>query len=510
MRSRGARGTIETVCPATGELVGTYVVTRLDELTTMLADARRAAGAWRVTTPAERVALLQRLRTLIHDDLERIVDAVVAETGKVRCEALYADILPTLAILSWTIDHAAAVLGDEQRPTPALMFPGQSSYVQYAPMGVVAVFSPWNYPFQLAMVPVVTALAAGNCVLLKVSEVTPSMGPLIADLCRRAGFPEKVVQSVTGGPDVGRGLIEGGPDKIFFTGSAATGRAVMRAAAEQLIPVELELGGKDPMVVFADCNLERTVEGAVYGSLANSGQLCISVERLYVERDIYPRFCELVARRVNELRMGQGADADLGPVISPAQIDVIERHVDDALAHGARLLGGRSRDGSYLAPVVLADCTHDMLVMREETFGPVVALMPFDSEAQAVEFANDSPYGLAASVWTGDIERGRRVARELVCGAVAVNDVIKHIGNPELPFGGEKHSGFGRYHGPEGLRSFSRQTSVMVSRGGRAEPNWFPYNRRAYKAVKALLAMMFTGPNLVEKGRRLLGSLLGR
>jgi acyl-CoA reductase-like NAD-dependent aldehyde dehydrogenase len=342
------------------------------------------------------------------------------------------------------------------------------------------------------MVPLVTALAAGNTVILKPSEITPTIGELVHFLCKESGLPEDVVQVVQGGGEVGRRLIKAGPDKIFFTGSVETGKKVMRAASEELIPLALELGGKDPMIVFSDAHFDRAVQGALYGAFSNAGQTCISVERCYVQESIYQRFVEALSREVQKLRVGSGIESDFGPIISPHQIPVIEDQIEDALNKGARVITNGKRQGSFMQPVILVDVDHSMKVMKEETFGPVLPIMPFTSEDGVIRLANDSIYGLGASIWTSDLEKGERVARQLMTGNCAINDVIRNVANPHLPYGGVKKSGIGRYHGPEGLGSFSIQTSIMVNKGKRKrEVNWFPYSRKMYDLVRLMMCLRY-------------------
>jgi acyl-CoA reductase-like NAD-dependent aldehyde dehydrogenase len=348
----------------------------------------------------------------------------------------------------------------------------------------------------------VTALLAGNTVILKPSSVTPDVSNLMNELCKNAGLPPDVVQVIIAGSEAGTQLIKARPDKIFFTGSVATGRKIMEMAAENLIPLALELGGKDPMIVFEDADMERAVEGAVYGAFAGSGQLCVSIERLYVQDSIYEEFASRVAERVNRLRVGSGVDCDLGPMTTSSQIEIIETQLRDALAKGATLLSEVRKEGNLCYPVVIRDATHDMKLMQEETFGPVLPIMPFGSEEEAITLANDSSFGLNASVWSGDREKATRVARRLETGNVYINDVVKNIGNPTLPFGGVKQSGFGKYHGPEGLHSFSIETSVMVNKNkGKREVNWFPFDQELVENLKKLLRLLYEEIPWFEKIR---------
>jgi acyl-CoA reductase-like NAD-dependent aldehyde dehydrogenase len=411
-------------------------------------------------------------------------------TGKVYLEALMSEVFTVVDALRYYEKHAPTILKTRSVKTPLLFF-GNRSYVEYKPLGVVAVISPWNFPFQLSLIPMISALIAGNCVLLKPSEVTPCVGELIERVFRDAGFPSHVVQVMHGGRNVGSTLIESRPDKIFFTGSVATGKKIMAAAAERLIPVELELGGKDPMIVFSDSDLERAANAAVWGAFTNAGQVCMSVERVYVERSVYDEFVRKVRAKTEALRLG----VDYGSMTFPPQVELVQAHLEDALSKGAQIECGGSplREGTlYFAPTVLTSVHHFMRVMREESFGPLLPIMPFDSENEAIELANDSDYGLNASVFSLDLVKARRVASQLISGNVCINEVIASMANPHLPFGGVKQSGMGRYHAEVGLQTFCHQTSVMASKGKKwREINWYPYTQEQQDAMFALVRLLY-------------------
>jgi acyl-CoA reductase-like NAD-dependent aldehyde dehydrogenase len=363
------------------------------------------------------------------------------------------------------------------------MFFPKSSYIQHFPMGVIGIISPWNFPFQLTMVPAISALLAGNTVVIKPSEVTPITGEIMRELFAAAKLPHGVVELIQGDGETGAALSRADIDKIFFTGSVATGRKVMAAAAVKPIPVELELGGKDAMIVCHDANLRRAAKGAVWGGLINAGQMCTSVERILVVDTVHDEFVELLQQEVDRVKVGGPEEnADMGPLTFANQLSTIEAHVKDAVHRGAALLrGGKrlDRPGQFYAPTIMTDVTPEMDIYAEETFGPVLPVMRVRDENDAIRLANDHQYGLTGSVWTGDKKRGLSLAKRMHCGQVNVNDVVISVGNFALPFGGIKASGFGRYHGPEGLLSFTHQKAIMM--GGDSEdtePFWFPYAKK--------------------------------
>ncbi|OVE76571.1 hypothetical protein BVX98_05570 [bacterium F11] len=390
----------------------------------------------------------------------------------------------------------------------SLSFPKSRSLVEYHPLGTVLVVSPWNFPFQLSLVPICTALLAGNVVLLKASETTLAIGELIQSLLAQAGLPENVFTALPGDGKIGQKMIEEKPDLIFVTGSSATGQKIMEQASKNLIPVHLELGGKDPMLVFEDTPFERAVNAAVYGAFANAGQICVSVERLYVHENIEDKFTKAILHKTSQVRMGLSNDSDVGMMTTKRQVDVIKKQIEDAEKKGAVLLTPLRFEGNWVSPIVINKVTHDMLLMREETFGPVLPIMSFSSEEEAIKLANDSPFGLNASVWTKDLKKGRRIASQIQAGNCAVNDVVKNIGNPHLPFGGIKRSGFGRYHGKEGLRAFSRSMSIMINKGtAKRELNWFPYSSKLYKDLKIYLQFSYLKKNSLAALRNIWGTM---
>jgi acyl-CoA reductase-like NAD-dependent aldehyde dehydrogenase len=496
---------IEVRSPISREILKTYCKPAENEINATMKQAGEAFTQWSRTPIKERIRYVNSLRNLIVQKMDEIARDISEATGKTQTEAVLMELIPTLEIMKYYEKKAVSILRSDRRKT-TFSFPHSSSFVEYHPLGIVLVLAPWNFPFQLSLVPLISALIAGNVAILKPSELTLTVGELIERLCLEAGFPPHVVKIAYGDSETGEKFVQARPDLIFITGSASTGVKIMEASAQNLIPVILELGGKDPMIVFEDAHFERAVNGAVYGAFANAGQICVSVERVYVQEQIYDLFVQAVVKKTRDLRMGFSEDSDVGAMTSAQQIKIFNDHVDDALQKGALLLTERKTHGSFVNMVVLKNVNHTMKIMKEETFGPALPVMAFKTEADAVALANDSPYGLNASVWTMDIEKGKRVTSQLQVGNCAINDVIKNIGNPSMPFGGTKRSGFGRYHGPEGLRSFCRTLSVMVNNGGALrEPNWFPYSKKLYESLRIYLRIFFSDTNRVAKLKGLWG-----
>lgn len=456
--------------------------------------ARAAAAALRRLNVAERLRHVARLREVILRRREEIIDRIQRETGKSRSDALISEIFGVLDNLAWLEAHAAKALADRKQHTPLALM-GKTSWTWYEPLGTILIISPWNYPFYQAIVPIACAVATGNTVVYKPSEWTPLEG-LVEDLLAEAQFAPNWVQVVYGDGAIGAALVAAHPDKIFFTGSTRTGRRILAQAAEQLIPVELELGGKDAMIVFDDVTLRRAAAGAVWGALTTTGQSCTSVERVYVQRTIYEPFKEEVLRQVRALvqAVDNDGDADLGAMTTDFQVEIVGRQLADAKAKGAAVLTGADWDGrSRLVPPTVVDwVTDEMAIARDETFGPVIPLLPFDTEEEVIHRANASEYGLTASVWTKDLERAKRVARALEVGGVSVNNVMATEANPALPFGGVKQSGFGRYKGEHGLHAFCNVKSVLVDKDSRKiEANWYPYTKEKYRLFTNLTVNLF-------------------
>jgi acyl-CoA reductase-like NAD-dependent aldehyde dehydrogenase len=342
---------------------------------------------------------------------------------------------------------------------------------------------------------VLQAFIAGNAVIYKPSEHTPLKG-LFEELLKEAKIPEDFIQIVYGSGITGQKLIEQRPNKIHFTGSGKTGRKIMEQASKYLIPVDLELGGKDPAIVFADAELYKTVPGVIWGALTNTGQSCTSVERIYVEKPIFEQFVTLTEEELKGLTLGTGEADDIGPMTPEFQVKIVESHIEDAIDKGATVVMGGKRIETgkrYYPPTLLTNVNTDMKIIKDETFGPIVAIMPFETEEEVIKLANDTNYGLSATVWTKDLTRGRRVAAQLEVGNVCINNVMTNEGNPYLPFGGYKESGFGRLKGEDGLLGFCNVKSVLIDKSNKKkEVNWYPYTERKYLLLRKFIKSMYT------------------
>lgn len=487
-------GVIDAVNPTSGETFETITTVSPEAVTDMMKNGRQAFVAWQDLSVSDRLAYMGELRRVIVNDLAHCVDTIAQDTGKPSEEAISSEVLPVLDAIRHMEKQAEDILQTRKVGTTLILI-GKKSYVSYQPRGVVSVISPWNYPFFLSMSPVISALVAGNSVILKPSEITPAVGELIQSLFVKAGFPQDVLQVAQGEGDVGAALTQANPDYIFFTGSVPTGRKIQQAAAEKLIPTTLELGGNDPMIIFADAHLDRAVQGALWGSFTNCGQMCIGTERIYVEESIYEEFLEKLQAEVQALSRPNQQNPDLGSMTFEKQVAIVRDHVNDALNQGAHMISGFHPEdwpaGMNLEPMILTSVSDEMKVNREETFGPVVTVVPFTDEKEAVRQANSSDYGLGASVWSQDIQKARHTAEDIAAGSVAVNDVVTFVANPHLPFGGIKQSGIGRDHGAAGLRSFCNEQSMIIDPGRKqTEVNWFPY-RDKLPSFQALIRARF-------------------
>ncbi len=474
----------------------------------IMARARETQPGWAALDVSRRCAILSRLRREVALQCESIAELIARETSKPTLDALSGDVMVTLEMMRYYEARGASILRPRRVGKPTFFFRGARFETHFEPHGVALIFGPSNYPFQLSLVPLVTALAAGNAVVLKCSERTPGTAALIARLCAQAGLPPDLVQVLQNSPEESAALINARPDIIFFTGSSLHGRIVAEHAARHLIPAILELGGKDAALVFADCHLERAIEGISYGAFSNGGRVCVGTKRAYVEASIYDEFVARLEKRIASLHVGLGPDADLCP-LSGELASVLRGQIEDALARGATLHSPDDGGAIGYEPVLLTGVPAEARILTEESFGPVLCIAPFTHESQALKLANESAFALSGCVWTRDRARARRVASQLSAGSCAVNDVIRVIANPYAAFGGNRLSGYGRYHGPEGLRAFSRIRTIMLASDRRTrEINWFPFTGRTQRQLASLIRFRHKPIGLAARLNRMLLPLL--
>ena len=504
-RRRPKADVIESRDPATGEVIGTVPVTPPDAVAGIAEEVARVQRAWAPVSLSERCRVVGRAVEILLRRYDELALAVTRENGKTLMESTSADVGALVVAVDWIARHGRRYLSPERIRDPQPILKHKRHWIRYSPLGVVGIIAPWNYPLLLPGGEVAEALVAGNGVVLKPSEHTPLCGDLLAEVFVEAGVPEGLLRVIHGVGPTGAALCEAPAiRKIFFTGSVATGRKVMETAAGHGKPVVLELGGNDPAIVCADADLDRAVTGTLWGAMSSAGHTCAAVERVYVDRAVYDDYVARVVERARAMRVGDGRDPDtqIGPLLNQDQYAKALAHVDDAVAHGAKMECGGPAEvpglaGRFLSPVVLTGVDHSMEVMREETFGPVLPVMAFDDERQAVAMANDTRYGLGASVWTRDARRGRTLARQIDAGMVWINDHAYSRAAAQTPWGGVKDSGTGVTHSKFGLYEMVDKRLVAEDSGRVPVGWWYPYDearRRGFAAViETLYSRGYTG-----------------
>jgi succinate-semialdehyde dehydrogenase/glutarate-semialdehyde dehydrogenase len=521
MAISAAPQTLDSFSPATGELLGSVPTIAPEQVQGVVDEVAKVQPFWAALPLVERGRYLRRAARVILDDIDAIRDLIAREQGKPRTEAYTMEIVPTIDTLNWVADAGQRILADERIRTPQPYFKLKRSSFVYEPLGVIGVIAPWNYPWTIPLGEVAIALMAGNGVVLKPASLTCLVGQKIEEIFLSAGLPEGLVRSVHGGGAVGRALAESSVAKVCFTGSVEVGRTVGEICAQQMKGAVLELGGKDPMIVLRDAHLPNAVGGALWGGFANAGQTCSGIERVYVERHIADRFVADVVDGARRLTVGDPLDwaTQVGPMISPEQFQLVRELVDDAVAAGATLECGGPMDvpelgGSFYAPTVLTGVTHDMRIMREEIFGPVLPIIAVDDEEQAIALANDSRFGLGASVWTSDRPKGERIARRLEAGMVWINDHMYSHGACQCAWGGVKDSGLGRTHSKFGLYSCVNIKTVVWEPGIVRNFWWHPYDETLGRAVKATAKVLYGRERdreaALREGAKPLAALAGR
>jgi len=487
----------EVFNPATGEVIAKVPDMSVEQVAELARLARAAQPGWEAMGFEGRARILMRCQKWLLDNAERVIETIVSETGKTWEDAQLAEISYGVNAFGFWAKNAEKYLADERVRSSAVFVKGKKLILRYKPLGLIGVIGPWNYPLTNSFGDCIPALAAGNSVILKPSEVTPLTSLLMAEMLTECGLPAHVYQVATGLGQTGAALIDE-VDMIMFTGSTATGKKVMAKAAETLTPVSLELGGKDPMIVLSDADVERAANTAVYAGMMNGGQTCISIERVYVEAPVYDEFVAKVTEKARELRQGVPSgpgSVDVGAVTFPKQVDIIEGHVNDALAKGARAVVGGKRGagpGDFFEPTVLVDVDHTMECMTEETFGPTLPIMKVADEEEAIRLANESPYGLSGSVFSKDVAHGEAVARRVDSGAVCVNDALLNYSALELPMGGAKASGLGSRHGAGGIQKFCQHQALLISKLHlKKDLHMFPYKAKKTERLLKLFRLLW-------------------
>jgi acyl-CoA reductase-like NAD-dependent aldehyde dehydrogenase len=492
-------GEIPVENPATGETVRSVPDLGADAVAEMAARARAAQPQWDAYGFEGRARVLRRAQKWLMDNAQRVTETIVSETGKTYEDASLAEIGYAGNAFGFWAKEGPHYLADEAVKSSQVLVKGKKLILRYRPLGLIGVIGPWNYPLTNSFGDCIPALMAGNSVILKPSEITPLTSLLMAEGLRECGLPEDVLQIATGRGPTGAALIEH-VDMIMFTGSTKTGRKVAEAAARRLIPASLELGGKDPMIVLSDADLERAANFAAYFSMQNAGQTCISIERVYVEEPAYDEFVAKVSEKVRALRVGSPeggfGTVEVGAITFPPQMDTIKDHVEDAVQKGARVLTGGHEvpgPGRFYEPTVLVDVDHTMKIMTEETFGPTLPIMKVADADEAVRLANDSPYGLGASVFSRDAARGEAIARRIEAGAANVNDAMINYTVLELPMGGAKASGIGSRHGAGGIRKYCSQQAIVVTAklAMKKELFMYPYKTRTSRLLAGMFKLLY-------------------
>ncbi|MFI5626162.1 aldehyde dehydrogenase family protein [Nocardioides sp. NPDC051685] len=490
---------IQVENPSTGAVIQEIPNLTEAQVAELVVRARAAQPAWAALGFDGRARYLRRMQKWFIDNTERITHQIHDENGKSIDEATIEVMYGVLASSFWA-KNAGKYLADEKVSSRSPFVLGRKLLIRYEPLGVVGVIGPWNNPLLNNFGDVIPALAAGNSVILKPSEVTPLTSLLMAEMCLAVGLPADVFAVATGAAGTGAALVEQ-VDGLMFTGSTRTGKKIAGRCGERLIPVSLELGGKDPVIVLADADLERAANVTLFSAMHNTGQTCTSSERVYVEAPVYDEFVALMTSRFESLRVGESTGfgtSDAGSLTFPPQLDIVSRHVDEAVQEGATAVtGGRVKPGPgrFFEPTLLTGVTQDMACMREETFGPTLPIMKVADADEAVRLANDSAYGLQAAVWTKDTTKGQEIARKLQAGTVTINDALANYFALELPMGGWKDSGLGARHGKDGIRKFVNRQSVLVTRfGQKNELHGMPFKAKNFGVLTKLISTLYGHP----------------
>jgi acyl-CoA reductase-like NAD-dependent aldehyde dehydrogenase len=507
--SNGAKADhLDSFSPSTGEKVGSVETITPAKVQKIVDEVAEVQPFWAALSLDDRARYFRRAADVLLAEIDEIAELLSNEQGKPRVESYTMELLPTVDALRWIADAGPEILADEKQSMPQVFLKTKKAHFSYEPIGVVGVIAPWNYPWSIPFGEVAIALMCGNGVVLKPASLTPLLGERIREVFEKAGFPEGLIRVVHGGGRIGDALTKSSAGKIFFTGSVEIGYKVGQVAAKQMKGCVLELGGKDPMIVCPDADIKNAISGCVWGGFANAGQTCSGIERVYVHKDVAEEFIAGVVRETERLQVGDPLDWDveIGPMVSEDQADIVVELVEDAVKSGAelhtggelkpaelkKLGGGKKLKGRFIAPVVLTGVTHEMRIMKEEVFGPVVPIVIVDSEEEAIRLANDSDFGLGSSIWTKDRKKGERMAKQIEAGMVWINDHSFSHGACQCAWGGVKDSGLGRSHSKFGFYECVNIKQVAYEPGYTRDFWWQPYDETLGKAVQSSAKLLYS------------------
>lgn len=502
---------IRSYNPNTNEKIGEVPKTKPEDVLSIVKKARSAQKHLSNFPLKERLKFILKLKELIYNNRDEIATLITQENGKPIFESYVTEIIPTLSVASYYLKKSPKFLKPHKERIKLPVMIHKKSWIEYEPYGVVGIISPWNYPLFLPMGQIIPALIAGNAVIFKPSEWTSLVGEKIDELINSTGIPEGVFNTIYGEADVGEALVKSPVDKLFFTGSTAVGKIIAKYAAEKLLPVSLELGGKDPAIVLEDADLDRTIQGILWGSLMNAGQTCVSIERIYVDEKIFDSFISKMIDNLKNMKsFSESIYYDYSNIKLTKQVQIIKDQIEDALNKGAKILYGGKIEGNFVQPTLLIDVNHSMKIMQEETFGPIIPVMKFNTIDEAIDLANDSNYGLSASVWTKNIKLGIQIAKRIKSGSVLINDSISYFGAGEAIVGGIKMSGNGRVHSRSGLMEMVYEKYYNTdSFTWQKKLWWFNYSQKRTKKIIAATEFLFDKNifNKILKGIKVLPEL---
>ncbi len=493
---------IECFNPATQEKISDVQITQEPEIRRMVKKAEGAFLIWSSLGIQKKIEYLKNIYDIIISEKNNIAQTITKNNGKPLAESYLTEIASTLQVMEYFIKNGANLLSNKEIALGPL-YPTKKSFIEYEPIGVIGIIEPWNYPFYLPFSVITKTLITGNTFIFKPSSTVSAIGKLIEDILTRSGIPEGVANVIYGDSRAADILLDSEIDKVVFTGSASVGKKIAEICLKKLIPVCLELGGKDPAIVINDSNIDYAAGGILWGAISNCGQACASIERVYVQAEIYNEFTDRISSLVRQLKIGDGLvdETDVGPLINEEQLIKIEDHINDAVKKGAKVLcGGKRivRDGYFFEPTVLTNVNHSMKVMQEETFGPVIPIMRFEEIEEAIHLANGSKYGLAASVWTSNNDIAKKIASSLNCGTVWINDSLFLQAHPACPWTGYKESGYGS----STIYDFTKPKHINFDKGyiPGIRPKsywWYPYKGKA-GSYSDLIEVLYK-PTLKEK-----------